>query len=718
MRARHCFFVSLLLVTLTAVAHFTVDAQMVWNHAAQFLDSAYIAIPHSSSLNITSSLTVEAWVNTTSTGVVTVVGDDEFRLLIDAGRGRIQVNNNTRLESKSRVNDGKWNHIACVLDNGGKTITFYVNGAFDTSGSLSTVPSTGTDSITIGRSIYGSAPAMLDEIRIWNAALSGFSINAEQHTSLAVGTGVYANLVLSMTFQSLNNTDFSLDVKDKSGNANNGVNRRATAVDMSNAPTIYLVPNESLYFDGLSGYAEAGKDPNLPALGPFTIEAWIYPVNSATGKQQTIISRETSGFVGYEMLLTSTGKLALITTNTIGSSAATIPSGQWTHVAVTYTYDGTFATTQLFINGVRDGFYNASPISDVADSVCIGRSAGNTNYFNGYIDEVRFSGYVKTVGDIRKGMFTSIDNNNRRTSSDLELVYGLDGSVNPTTYASPVLTLRGTGAMFAPLHSLNQFPVSPLTRDPASPGSFPDGYYLKSSAKRIPASGTNAGSIEDTLEVSESVSINNLKIFAGFNHFNESALQLTLFSPDGDSLTFWNLDFQSVYTNGVAAIFDDAADSAMSHTDLSFTPTVRPHTPINAVFAGKNSAGAWRLRASQLISGFSGFLYGWGIEFNNQTLVNVAQTPTAAPARYTLFQAYPNPFNPTTVIRYQVPSASHVALLVFNSIGQRVATLVDGEISEGEHQVTFDGSRLSSGVYFYRMTAGTFVQTRKVVLVK
>ncbi len=712
---RFCQFLGVLALLLSMQSRLT--AQMTWNHAAMLDGTGYIAIPHSTSLNITSSFTLEAWVNTTSTGIVSVVGDNEYRLLIDRGVGRIQFNNVTYLEGTKKLNDGNWNHIACVFNSAAKIVTFYVNGALDTLGSATTVPSSGTDSITIGNSIYGHAPAMLDEVRIWNVPLSAFSVNVDHNSSLAVGSGEYVNLVLSLSFQSLNNSDVFLDVKDKSGHGNNGVNRGATAVDMSNAPPLYLKPNESLYLDGISGYAEAATDPNLPALGPFTIEAWIYPINSASGKQQTIISREGSGFVGYEILLTSTGKLAFITMGTIGSSVATIPSGKWTHVAVTYTYDGTFATTQNFINGVRDGFYNASPISDVADSLCIGRSAAQTNYFNGYIDEVRMSGYVKTVEDIRKGMFTSIDNGNKRSASSLELVYGLDGSVFPTTYAAPALTLRGP-AMFSSLVGGPSTPLSPLTRDPASPGTFPNGYFLKSASKRVPESGTNAGSIEDTLEVSESVSITDLKIFVGLNHLNESSLAMTLFSPSGDSLTFWNLDFQSVYVNGVATIFQDAADSAMNHQYLSFTPTIRPHSPINPAFSGKNSAGAWRLRVSQLINGFSGYFYGWGLEFNNQTLVNVAQTPPASPGRYALFQGYPNPFNPTTTIRYQIPSSSHVTLTVYNSIGQQVATLVDGEMPAGEHQVIFGGSTLASGVYFYTMKAGAFVQTRKLVLVK
>ena len=705
-------------IALSASAIPFVHAQMVWNHAANFDSTGYIAIPHSASLNITGSFTLEAWVNTTSSAPVTIVGDNEYRLLLASGRGRVQMNNTTFLDGTIPINDGKWNHIACVFDSAASTLAFYVNGTLDTSGPVNTVPWSGTDSIIVGKSIYGHAPEMLDEVRIWNTALPPSTIAADRFTSLAGGTGLYANLVLSVTFQSLNNAPPALDLTDKSGNANNGFNRGATLVDMSGVPSSYLIPNQSLFLDGVSGYAVAGSNASLPTLGPFTIEAWIYPLNAATGNQQTIVSREASGLVGYEIYLTGTGRLGVTTMGTRDTSSRLIMGGRWTHVAVTYTYDGSVALAQMFINGIRDTSFSSSPIANTADSVCIGRSAALTNYFSGYIDEVRFSGYVKTADDLRRGLFTSIDYRNRRSQSNLELVYGFDGSTHPTTYAAPALTLRGSGAKFSSLVSGSGVPVSPLTRDTGSPGSFPDGYYLKTAAKRVPATGINAGSIEDTINVAPSVTINNLKVFVAFNHGNESALQCTLFSPSGDSATLWYFDFQSDYTSGAATIFNDMADSAMNHRYLSFTPMVRPHSPINSAFAGKNSAGAWRLRMTQLVNGFSGMLYGWGLEFNNQTLADVSQQSPAVPGPYELFPAFPDPFNPTAVIRYQVPSPSHVRIVVYNSIGQHVATLIDGEVSEGVHQTVFDGSRLSSGVYFYRMAAGRYVQTRKVVLVK
>ena len=88
------------------------------------------------------------------------------------------------------------------------------------------------------------------------------------------------------------------------------------------------------------------------------------------------------------------------------------------------------------------------------------------------------------------------------------------------------------------------------------------------------------------------------------------------------------------------------------------------------------------------------------------------------PDHYELSQNYPNPFNPATTIRYGLPSRSHVTLAVFNTLGQHVATLVQKEQEPGYHEVEFDASRLPSGVYLYRLLAGEFVETRKVLLLR
>lgn len=88
------------------------------------------------------------------------------------------------------------------------------------------------------------------------------------------------------------------------------------------------------------------------------------------------------------------------------------------------------------------------------------------------------------------------------------------------------------------------------------------------------------------------------------------------------------------------------------------------------------------------------------------------------PTTVELLQNYPNPFNPSTVISYSLESAQNVSLAVYDQLGRRVALLQDGNISSGVHQVTFDASGLSSGVYFYRLQTESSVLTKKMLLIK
>lgn len=88
------------------------------------------------------------------------------------------------------------------------------------------------------------------------------------------------------------------------------------------------------------------------------------------------------------------------------------------------------------------------------------------------------------------------------------------------------------------------------------------------------------------------------------------------------------------------------------------------------------------------------------------------------PVAYSLSQNYPNPFNPATVISFELPAASDVTLEVFDILGRRVAVLLDGTVSAGRHEVQFDASNLSSGMYIYRIRANNFVQTRQMTLIK
>ena len=102
----------------------------------------------------------------------------------------------------------------------------------------------------------------------------------------------------------------------------------------------------------------------------------------------------------------------------------------------------------------------------------------------------------------------------------------------------------------------------------------------------------------------------------------------------------------------------------------------------------------------------------------NDTFVNVEDENRILPTEYALMQNYPNPFNPITSINYSIPRASSVSLKVYDIIGNEVATLVNEFKSPGNYLVQFDASKLSSGVYFYRIQTEYFTMTKKLLLLK
>jgi hypothetical protein len=125
--------------------------------------------------------------------------------------------------------------------------------------------------------------------------------------------------------------------------------------------------------------------------------------------------------------------------------------------------------------------------------------------------------------------------------------------------------------------------------------------------------------------------------------------------------------------------------------------------------------------------------FGWSTEYENQfnqakkdfpniTYENIAVDDNDIPeviTSYELSQNYPNPFNPSTVINYKIKNGSHVNVKVYDILGNEITTLVNEYQPSGSYNVTFDASKnLAGGIYFYRITAGKFVETKKMIFLK
>ncbi len=199
----------------------------------------------------------------------------------------------------------------------------------------------------------------------------------------------------------------------------------------------------------------------------------------------------------------------------------------------------------------------------------------------------------------------------------------------------------------------------------------------------------------------------------------------------------------SVLFAGSEYVFRSSDRGAKWTTDSAGMPTgiVRTFTIIGTnIFAGTDQGiykssingegwtaentglGAYPYDNIDAIIAFAGYLFvGTNIGEYRRALSEVTGVPMSQeglPNRYALMQNYPNPFNPSTVINYQLPNSSFVTLKIYNVLGEEVVTLINGVEEAGYKSVLWSPNNIADGVYFYRLTAGSFSQTRKLLLVK
>ncbi|MGI0013651.1 MAG: T9SS type A sorting domain-containing protein [Nitrososphaera sp.] len=151
-----------------------------------------------------------------------------------------------------------------------------------------------------------------------------------------------------------------------------------------------------------------------------------------------------------------------------------------------------------------------------------------------------------------------------------------------------------------------------------------------------------------------------------------------------------------------------------SSFNLGFSTPSSANTQVCTAI-GQSFVGATQNAGTQVVSGFlvHPLISGLKTAVDEKT-----QEESQLPTSYELEQNYPNPFNPSTTIAFALPKPSEVTLKIFDASGREVATLVEGKLPAGKHKVILDASPFSSGVYFYRLQAGEFSQTRRLMLVK
>ncbi len=187
--------------------------------------------------------------------------------------------------------------------------------------------------------------------------------------------------------------------------------------------------------------------------------------------------------------------------------------------------------------------------------------------------------------------------------------------------------------------------------------------------------------------------------------------------------TFWGSGGSTTYSDSIQILISPNGDTALS----SFQVLQSIHWPPGSVY------GSWSQTIIDLSSYFQttprfAFRYfmdctsmGFAVYIDQVQMlgtVGITQIGNNLPKKFALSQNFPNPFNPTTKIKFDVPRNGNVLLEVYNNLGQVVKTLHNGYTNAGYYETNFDGSGLTSGIYYYKMTSQDFVQTKKMILVK
>jgi hypothetical protein len=435
---------SLILLLLPGIA----SAQYgLVNQQLQLSGAGYISVPNNGALNSFDRMTIDAWVYPTASGTnMAVVGNNAsqgywFGLSTQL-KLRFKPNPYDTYESNGSISLNNWTHIAVSVDLGSMTLRFFVNGGLDRLISLqkSWIAGNQTD-FRIGADRAGSVPAdhwigRLDEVRLWDTAIDYATAAGDLYRiPHAVSGGLYGRYLVAAWRLNGN-------ANDPIGSYNGALVGTGSWVSVPYPPHYARIgiwfrnaaqPGNSYDYFLIQNYK------GMSLFANYTVECWVKPsASGGNGSFQTIICNSDgtarNGYPFWLGLNKSNDRLRFVpngeTTN-FTESTATVPEGQWTHVAARFAGSGSSYTATLFVNGLPAGQHNystAGPGTEVLyilGAASTSAGASTTYAYNGIIDELRL------WNDARSNL--EIADNHRREfggpESGLVGSYRFDGDV-------------------------------------------------------------------------------------------------------------------------------------------------------------------------------------------------------------------------------------------------------------------------------------------------
>lgn len=704
--------------------------------------ASYVNVSYHSSFEQNEDGTLEMWIRPTS-----FTGNDKtliskgastnvsFLLGLKAGTGQMYLRIGTTdflctITSGPSLN--QWSHIAVTWSGGPNfTIKFFINGV-QIGGPVfaAAVWNINTDAIRIGGSqgFLGNAfIGDIDEVRFWSTALTITQIITNRFIGLGDVSGAnnggqlttnsyYTGLISSWTF---NRTDLVTD--EIGSHTGNYVGSATSAAQTSSVPLPY---NFALKLPGGNNdFVVVQNNTVFNQTGDGSIDLWFYPTSFAT-EQILIAKGATAPSLSFILgVVASTGKLYFGTGTNIAqnTSGSGLTLNQWNHIAVTWVLSGSVFTVNFYKNGQLNGSPSSinGPMPTNSNIVTIGSSQLYNLPAKGFIDELRIWNPALTQSQIKNYMFVSC----RAISSNLIAAWNFDGSLNNFTTTSGLGGSFNTGApnncrfsgyfnddvggAFGP----NFISHTTVINRTGSPNPFPNGFGISAPNLAIPDNNTTG--VSDSIIITGVPGIlNSLEVFLSVQHTWLADLTISIKAPNGQTRNL--LMNVGGAGDNVLSFFSDNFPIAPA----DYLPPwgfIRPIQAFNQ-FGGTQLNGTWTIKVVDNAGGDVGVLRGWGVRFNN--VVGVEPVNNNIPKSYALYQNYPNPFNPVTNIKFDIPKDEFVNITLFDLLGREVMNLTDGFKKAGSYEVKLDASNLSSGTYFYRINAGSFTDTKKMVLVK
>ena len=709
--------------------------------------SSYIAIPYSPAFYQNIDGTIEMWIYPTqSVGSFPpqelvskgTTQHQEFLFGIYMNKLYFRIDSTDVFADGDTIPVGRWSHVAVTWTGGGPyVVNFYLNGAFN--GSTDTLYSSwshNTDSLVIGAAANKAwwreaFTGYIDEVRFWNPALPQARIALNRF--LGLGNGYLANDTSAITWATAYNgliDSWTFNgpppaYDDIGGNVGFFRGSAFTAPWTAGEPMPYnfalLLPGDD------SAYVKAPTNTGFDQNVAGSVEMWVRPLNiSNTPVMLSKGSTSTMAFAWGISRIDSTQFFRIGTT--VYDDTSKIKMNAWSHLAVTWSAGPDFIV-KFYHNGTLTRIDTSSAAWNInTDPLIIGGiivPAWSYEAFTGYIDEVRFWHRQLTTAEIQSQMFVS----GRALSTDPDLYghWNFDGNLNNFGHLS---NINGSFNNGKPNDArLTAYRLENFSGPPSgvygshstvlnwyyggSPNPWPVDFTQAAPFKAIPDDDTTG--IVDSMVVTNPVgTVSSVTAFLAIDHTFIGDLQVRLVAPNGQSRLL--LDNDGDGNENALTFFDDGfGENAASNT--YFAPWGYLH-PMEAMgnFGSSTVQGTWKIKVLDNAAFDVGVLKGWGLRFVNT--VGVKDDGGRVPVSFALEQNYPNPFNPSTTIRFGIPRETEVSLVLYNILGQQVATLINETVKPGNHSVIFNASQLASGTYFYRLTAGSYTATKKMMLIK